>query len=192
MSKDPHNLVWIDLEMTGLNPERDKIIEIATIMTDSQLNILAQGPVMAIYQTDQVLSTMDAWNTSTHTSTGLIERVMQSEYDLKMAEKETLDFIKQYVPANAAPLCGNSIGQDRRFLYPYMPTLSKYLHYRNIDVSSLKELAVRWKPEAVSSFQKRATHRALDDIKDSINELKHYRKHFINEVVDEQLLRSVY
>ncbi len=181
MSKHPKNLVWMDLEMTGLNPERDKIIEIATIITDPYLDIIAQGPVIAIYQPDHVLASMDAWNTNTHMETGLTERVMQSEYDVEMAEKETLKFIKQHVPANAVPLCGNSIGQDRRFLYPFMPTLSKYLHYRNIDVSSIKELAVRWKPEVVSSFQKRATHRALDDIKDSIAELRHYRKYFINE-----------
>ncbi|MFT5259922.1 MAG: oligoribonuclease [Gammaproteobacteria bacterium] len=181
MSKHPQNLVWMDLEMTGLIPERDKIIEIATIITDADLRVLAEGPVIAIYQPDHVLASMDAWNTNTHMETGLTERVMQSEYDVEMAEKETLDFIKKYVPANAAPLCGNSIGQDRRFLYPYMPTLSKYLHYRNIDVSSLKELAVRWKPEVATSFRKNATHKAIDDVRDSIKELRHYREHFINE-----------
>lgn len=167
--------------MTGLNPERDKIIEIATIITDPHLETSVQGPVIAIYQPDEILASMDAWNTNTHMETGLTERVMQSQYSVAMAEKETLAFIKKYVPGNAAPLCGNSIGQDRRFLYPYMPTLSKYLHYRNIDVSSIKELALRWKPEVVTSFRKNPTHKALDDIKDSIDELRHYRRYFINE-----------
>ncbi len=171
--------------MTGLKPERDRIIEMATIITDSQLEIIAQGPVIAIYQPDDLLAGMDAWNTNTHTESGLVERVMQSEYDEAMAEKETLAFIKKYVPANASPLCGNTIGQDRRFLYPYMPTLSKYLHYRNIDVSSIKELAARWNPDVVTSFHKYSTHKALDDIKDSIKELQHYRKYFINETCTE-------
>ncbi|MEE9448260.1 MAG: oligoribonuclease, partial [Arenicellales bacterium] len=171
MTKHRHNLVWMDLEMTGLNPEWDRIIEVATIITDGDLNIIAQGPVIAINQPDKYLESMDAWNTRTHNETGLVMRVMESETSEEQAEKQTLAFIKEHVHANVAPLCGNSICQDRRFLYRYMPTLSKFLHYRNVDVTSVKELADRWNPDIVSGFKKKNTHKELDDINDSIREL---------------------
>jgi oligoribonuclease len=176
----PHNLVWIDLEMTGLSPENDVIIEIATIITDAQLNQIAEGPVFAIKQSLQRLATMDEWNTRTHTESGLVNRIKASKVDTREAEKQTLKFVRQYVPGNHSPLCGNSICQDRRFLARYMPTLEKYLHYRNLDVSSIKELLVRWRPDLLQGFKKHNTHRALDDIQESIEELKYYRKTFIN------------
>jgi len=176
----PQNLVWIDLEMTGLLPEHDRIIEIATIITDSWLNVLAEGPVIAVHQSLKRLMEMDEWNTKTHTKSGLVNRVRESEYDEQKAENETLDFISQYVGENQSPLCGNSICQDRRFLARYMPRLESYLHYRNLDVSSVKELAVRWRPELLNGFSKRNTHRAMDDIRESISELKYYRKTFFN------------
>ncbi len=175
------NLIWIDLEMTGLYPNDDVIIEIATIVTDSELNILAEGPVFAIHQSDERLAAMDEWNTNQHGKSGLTERVRSSTISEVQAEKETIDFLKQWVPAGKSPMAGNSICQDRRFLANYMPQLERYFHYRNLDVSSLKELARRWKPSALEGFAKSGAHLAMDDIRDSINELKHYRKTFIQE-----------
>lgn len=177
--KQDHNLIWIDLEMTGLNPEKDRIIEIATIVTDKDLNILAEGPVLAVNQSDELLSSMDAWNTRQHHQSGLVARVKASKIDEKTAQKMTLDFLKQYVDTGKSPMCGNSICQDRRFLYRYMPELGEFFHYRNLDVSTLKELAMRWHPALMKGLQKESKHLALDDIKDSINELKYYREHFI-------------
>ncbi|MDH3280352.1 MAG: oligoribonuclease [Gammaproteobacteria bacterium] len=179
MPKDPHALVWIDMEMTGLDPERDRIIEIATIITDTHLNVVAEGPVIAIHQSDNVLEGMDEWNTKTHNETGLVNRVRTSGHDEREAEQETLKFIKAHVPKNRSPLCGNSICQDRRFLARHMPELERWLHYRNLDVSTLKELARRWSPTIYEGVVKRNTHRALDDIRESIDELRHYREHFI-------------
>lgn len=169
------NLVWMDLEMTGLIPEHDTIIEIATIVTDSQLNVLAQGPVMAIHHSKAVLDAMDEWNTRQHGGSGLVERVLESTTAMRDAEKATLDFLKQWVPKGRSPLCGNSIGQDRRFLVRYMPALDDYFHYRSIDVSTIKELTRRWQPELLEGAEKKGSHLALDDIKDSIAELKYYR-----------------
>ncbi len=176
----PQNLVWMDLEMTGLSPEKDRIIEIATIVTDAQLNVLEEGPVIAIHQSLARLARMDEWNTRTHTESGLVNRVRQSEFDEKRAEQATMNFIAKYVAGNHSPLCGNSICQDRRFLANYMPRLESYLHYRNLDVTSIKELVVRWRPELLNGFSKRNTHQAMDDIRESIQELKYYRKTFIN------------
>ena len=174
------NLIWIDLEMTGLIPEKDNIIEIATVVTDANLNVLAEGPSIAIHQDNKYLDSMDEWNTRQHTKSGLVQRVKESEVSLSEAEKETLDFVMKYVDSGVSPMCGNSICQDRRFLYLYMPKLEKFFHYRHIDVSTLKELAVRWKPDVVSTSFKQSKHLALSDIYDSINELKHYREHFID------------
>ena len=174
------NLIWIDLEMTGLVPEKDNIIEIATVVTDADLNVLAEGPSIAIHQDNKHLDSMDEWNTRQHTKSGLVQRVKESEISLNEAEKQTLDFLMKYVDLGASPMCGNSICQDRRFLYNYMPKLEKFFHYRHIDVSTLKELAVRWKPDVVSTSFKQSKHLALSDIYDSINELKHYREHFID------------
>lgn len=179
MTQNASHLVWMDLEMTGLDPETDRIIEIATVITDKDLNIVAQGPVLAVSQSSSVLDAMDEWNQRTHRNSGLIERVEQSTISESDAEKETLAFIETHVPSRSSPLCGNTICQDRRFLYRYMPDLERYLHYRNLDVSTLKELAQRWKPDVSLSFAKRATHQALDDILESIEELKHYREHFL-------------
>lgn len=179
MTQDPNALVWIDMEMTGLSPERDRIIEIATIITDSNLEVIAEGPVLAVHQSKALLSAMDEWNTRTHHATGLVERVMASEIDEQQAEQETLRFIQEYVPRNKSPLCGNSICQDRRFLARYMRDLESYLHYRNLDVSTVKELAKRWHPDLVNGFEKQGTHRALDDIRESIAELRYYRTHFL-------------
>ena len=174
------NLIWIDLEMTGLVPEKDIIIEIATVVTDAYLNVLAEGPSIAIHQDNKHLDSMDEWNTRQHTKSGLVQRVKESEISLNVAEKQTLDFVIKYVDPGTSPMCGNSICQDRRFLYNYMPKLEKFFHYRHIDVSTLKELAVRWKPDVVSNSFKQSKHLALSDIYDSINELKHYREHFID------------
>jgi len=179
MAQDSSHLVWIDLEMTGLNPDTDLIIEIATIVTDKNLNILAQGPVFAVHQADAALAAMDDWNQQHHGQSGLIERVKTSTINDAEAERQTLAFIKQWIPENASPLCGNSIGQDRRFLYRYMPALEAYFHYRNIDVSTLKELAARWAPEVKEGFKKASSHQALNDIVESIEELRYYREHFI-------------
>jgi len=174
------NLIWIDLEMTGLVPEKDIIIEIATVVTDAHLNVLAEGPSLAIHQDNKHLDSMDEWNTRQHTKSGLVQRVKESEISVNAAEKQTLDFLMKYVDPGASPMCGNSICQDRRFLYNYMPKLEKFFHYRHIDVSTLKELAVRWKPDVVTTSFKKSKHLALSDIYDSINELKHYREYFID------------
>ena len=178
MPQDPNALVWIDMEMTGLNSDTDKIIEIATIITNSNLDVVAQGPVLAVHQSDSVLSGMDEWNTRTHGGSGLTQRVRESTLSEADAERQTLDFIQQYVPKNKSPLCGNSICQDRRFMARGMPQLEAYLHYRNLDVSSIKELVRRWRPELANGFEKKNTHKALDDILESIAELKYYREHF--------------
>ncbi|MDD6910810.1 oligoribonuclease [Actinobacillus minor] len=179
MSQDKQNLIWIDLEMTGLDPEKERIIEIATIVTDKDLNVLAEGPVLAIKQSDELLAKMSDWCVKTHTENGLIERVKNSKLTERAAELQTIDFLKRWVPKGASPICGNSVPQDKRFLYKYMPDLADYFHYRHLDVSTLKELANRWKPEILTQFKKRNTHLALDDIRESINELKFYREHFI-------------
>jgi len=179
MAVNDQNFIWIDLEMTGLDPDQDVIIEIATIVTDSNLEILAQGPVLAVHQPDDVMAAMDEWNTRTHGRSGLTERVRQSTVSAADAERDTLEFLAQYVSSNQSPMCGNSICQDRRFLYRYMPELEIYFHYRNLDVSTLKELARRWVPEVYNGFKKKGVHQALDDIKESIDELKYYRENFI-------------
>ncbi|HCA65982.1 oligoribonuclease [Stutzerimonas stutzeri] len=177
--QNPQNLIWIDLEMTGLDPDNDVIIEMATIVTDSQLNVLAEGPVIAVHQSDEVLARMDEWNTRQHGGSGLTQRVRESRIATAEAERLTLEFLEQWVPKGKSPICGNSICQDRRFLYRQMPTLEAYFHYRNLDVSTLKELAARWAPQIMEGFKKGGTHLALDDIRDSIAELRHYREHFI-------------
>jgi len=179
MPQNPNNLIWIDLEMTGLDTQNDVIIEIATVVTDSELNTLAEGPVLAIHQTDEILNAMDDWNTKQHGGSGLTERVKNSTINEAEAERQTIEFLRQYVPANASPMCGNSICQDRRFLARCMPALENYFHYRNLDVSSLKELAKRWAPEVFKGFSKESSHLALDDIRDSITELKYYREHLL-------------
>ena len=170
------NLIWIDLEMTGLDPETHKIIEIATIVTDAQLNVLAEGPVLAIHQPESELAKMDEWCTTTHTNSGLVERIRQSSISEEDAVRETVAFLEQWVPKGASPICGNSIGQDRRFLYKHMPELEQYFHYRYLDVSTLKELTRRWQPEVLEGFSKKGSHLALDDIRDSIAELRYYRE----------------
>ncbi len=173
-----HNLVWIDLEMTGLSVERDAIIEIATIVTTSDLDVVAEGPVFAVHQSEEQLSLMDEWNVTHHTASGLVTRVRGSEVSVLEAEAATLEFVAHHVEENTSPLCGNSIWQDRRFLAKYMPTLEAYFHYRNIDVSSVKELARRWRPDVLAGVKKTGAHLALDDIRESIEELKHYRESF--------------
>lgn len=175
MIVDANNLVWIDLEMTGLDTANDLIIEIATIVTDANLNILAEGPMLAIHQSDRILNAMDEWNTRQHGQSGLTERVRKSKIDESQAENLTLEFLRQYVPDGASPMCGNSICQDRRFLARCMPTLERFFHYRNLDVSTLKELAKRWYPEVYAGFNKNSSHLALNDIRDSIQELEYYR-----------------
>ncbi|MBV6539956.1 oligoribonuclease [Ursidibacter maritimus] len=177
--QNKQNLIWIDLEMTGLDPEKERIIEIATIVTDKDLNILAEGPVLAIHQPDELLNKMSEWCVKTHTENGLVERVKQSKLTERAAELQTLDFLRKWVPKGASPICGNSVAQDKRFLYRYMHDLAEFFHYRHLDVSTLKELASRWKPEMLNQFSKKNTHLALDDIKESIEELKFYREHFI-------------
>ena len=179
MTDKRNNLIWIDLEMTGLSPEEDRIIEIATIVTDAQLNVLAEGPVLAVKQSDALLAGMDDWNTEHHTNSGLVARVKASDVSDADAEAQTIAFLEQYVEAGMSPMCGNSICQDRRFLANYMPKLEAFFHYRNLDVSTLKELARRWKPEILPGFQKENKHLALDDIRESIAELVYYREHFI-------------
>ena len=176
MHVDNNNLIWIDLEMTGLDTVNDQIIEIATVVTDKNLNILAEGPVMAIHQSDEVMAGMDDWNQKQHGGSGLIERVRNSTTTEAMAEAETIAFLSQYVEAGKSPMCGNSICQDRRFMARCMPELEAFFHYRNLDVSTLKELAARWSPEVTKGFKKKGSHLAMDDIIDSINELSYYRK----------------
>src|SRR5471030_950154 len=173
------NLVWVDMEMTGLEPDTDRIIEVAVVVTDMHLNVLAEGPVFAIHQSDETLDKMDAWNKGTHGRSGLIERVKASTVTDAQAEEELIKFMKLWVPNGKAPMCGNTIGQDRRFMVRYMPKLEAYFHYRNIDVSTLKELCKRWKPEIVGGFKKHQKHTAMADIVESIDELKYYRGHFI-------------
>ncbi|KYP96348.1 oligoribonuclease [Sodalis-like endosymbiont of Proechinophthirus fluctus] len=179
MPVNDNNLIWIDLEMTGLDPERDRIIEIATLVTDANLAILAEGPVLAIYQSDAQLVLMDEWNMRIHTTSGLVDRVRHSQLNEEAAAAQTLTFLAEWVPAGKSPICGNSIGQDRRFLFRYMPALEAYFHYRYLDVSTLKELARRWKPEILAGLEKKNTHQALDDIRESVAELAYYREHFI-------------
>ena len=178
MNLSEQNLIWIDLEMTGLDPERDVIIEIATVVTDAHLKERIDGPVIAVHQSDAVLAGMDEWNTTQHGGSGLTARVRASTIDTAAAEAATLEFLARYVPSRASPMCGNSICQDRRFLYKYMPRLCEFFHYRNLDVSTLKELQRRWAP-ALPAFEKQSSHLALSDIHDSIAELEHYRTHFL-------------
>ena len=177
MPLNSENLIWLDLEMTGLNPDADRILEIATLVTDKQLNIMEEGPVMAVHQSDAVLSAMGDWCTRQHGQSGLSERVRASRVTEAEAERATLDFLRQYLPPNTSPMCGNSICQDRRFLARHMPELEKFFHYRNLDVSTLKELGKRWAPSIMLGFTKQATHLALEDIRDSVAELKYYREH---------------
>ena len=177
MTISDQNLIWVDLEMTGLDPETHQIIEIATIVTDAQLNILAEGPVLAIHQPEAELAKMDDWCTNTHTNSGLVERIRQSTIDEEEAVRRTIAFLEKWVPKGASPICGNSIGQDRRFLYKHMPELEQYFHYRYLDVSTIKELTRRWQPELLTGFTKKGSHLALDDIRDSITELRYYREH---------------
>jgi len=173
------NLIWVDLEMTGLDPDSDRILEIATVVTDKDLNVLAEGPTLVVHQSDALLDAMDEWCTTHHGQSGLTQRVKDSSLSEAEVEQQTLDFLSEWVEPGASPLCGNSIWQDRRFLIRYMPRLDSYCHYRNIDVSTLKELARRWRPEVLDGVHKKGSHRALDDILDSINELRHYRETFL-------------
>jgi len=179
MAPNENHLIWLDMEMTGLDPERERIIEVAVVVTDSNLEVVAEGPVLVIHQPDSLLDAMDSWNKSTHSKSGLIEKVRASTLTEAQAEEQLLEFLRAYVPAGASPLCGNSIGQDRRFMARYMPRLEAHFHYRNLDVSTLKELCRRWKPDIYRSFSKTSRHEALSDVYDSIAELKYYREHFL-------------
>ena len=176
---DASNLIWVDMEMTGLDPDRDVVIEIATIVTDTHLNTLAEGPVIAVHQSEARLRAMDEWNTTHHTRSGLVDRVKASAYDEARAARETIAFLEQWVPAGVSPMCGNTICQDRRFMVRHLPQLEAYFHYRNLDVSTLKILMQRWRPELEAGFLKTGTHLALDDIRESINEMRYYREHFL-------------
>ena len=179
MAQDANHLVWLDMEMTGLDPERERIIELAMIVTDSQLELIAESPVWVVHQSDAQLDAMDDWNKTTHGRTGLIEKVKASTVDEAAVEALALEFMQAYVPKGESPMCGNSIGQDRRFMVRYMPKLEDWFHYRNLDVSTLKELCKRWKPEVAKGFVKKSDHTALVDIRESIEELKYYREYFI-------------
>lgn len=179
MAQDPNNLIWIDMEMSGLNPDADRILEVAIVVTDSQLNTLAEAPVLVVHQSDAVLGAMDDWNKSTHAKSGLIERVKASMLTEAEVEERMAAFLDQHVPPNVSPMCGNSVHQDRRFLARHMPRLEACFHYRNLDISTLKELAKRWKPAIMSGFAKHGKHEALADIHESIEELKYYREHFL-------------
>lgn len=179
LAKSDQNLVWMDCEMSGLDPEKERLLEIAVVITGPQLHPRIEGPVLVIHQSQQLLDGMDAWNKGTHGKSGLIDKVRASSLTEAQAEQQLLDFIGRYVPRSASPLCGNTISQDRRFLVRYMPRLEAWLHYRNLDVSTLKELAKRWKPEVYSSFKKAQSHTALADVHESIDELMHYREHFL-------------
>ncbi|GAA4341798.1 oligoribonuclease [Pigmentiphaga soli] len=179
MALNENHLIWLDMEMTGLDPEKERIIEVAVVVTDSELNTVAEGPVLVVHQSDELLEAMDAWNKSTHGRTGLIGKVRLSTLTEEQAEDQLLDFLSQYVPPGKSPLCGNTISQDRRFMVRYMPRLEAFFHYRNLDVSTLKELCRRWKPEIYRGFEKKSRHEALADIYESIDELKYYREHFI-------------
>ena len=179
LDKSDQNLVWLDCEMTGLDPERDRIIEIAVVVTGPHLEPRIEGPVLAVHQSDAQLDLMDAWNKGTHGKSGLTDRVRASTVDEAEAERQVLEFVARYVPKQSTPMCGNSIGQDRRFLVKYMPKLEAWFHYRNLDVSTLKELARRWRPEEYTAFKKRQLHTALADVHESIDELAHYREHFL-------------
>lgn len=179
MSQSENNLIWVDLEMTGLDTNTDYIIEIATIVTDAQLNILAEGPILAIHQPDEILDQMDEWNTRQHNQSGLVDRIKKSTYNVAEAESMTLEFLKKFVAKGKSPMCGNSICQDRRFMHRLMPDLEEYFLYRNLDVSTIKELMKRWAPEK-EGFNKQGSHLAMDDIRDSIDELKYYREHVFN------------
>jgi oligoribonuclease len=179
LAPSEHNLIWIDLEMTGLLPDSDRIIEIAVVVTDPHITVRVEGPVLAVHQSDAVLDGMDNWNKGTHGKSGLTERVRASTINEAAAQAQVIEFLKQYVPKGKSPMCGNSICQDRRFLAKTMPTLEDFFHYRNLDVSTLKELARRWKPTVMASFKKAQAHNALADIHESIDELLHYRQHFL-------------
>ena len=179
MAQDQNNLVWLDMEMTGLNPEEDRIIEIAMVVTNAQLEVVAEAPVIAVHQPDEVLNAMDEWNTRTHGRSGLIGRVRESTINEEQAEAQMLAFLQQHVPQGVSPMCGNTICQDRRFMARYMPRLEAWFHYRNLDVSTLKELAKRWRPEVVKGLKKHGRHEALADIIESIEELRHYRATFL-------------
>lgn len=177
--QDEKNLIWVDMEMTGLSPEDDRVIEIATVVTDSELNTLAEGPVLAIHQSEDVLGAMDEWNTTQHAKSGLVERVRATGLDEVAAARRVLAFLETWVPAGASPMCGNSICQDRRFMARHLPELERFFHYRNLDVSAIKILVQRWRPDIAAGLNKGAAHRALDDIRDSIDELRYYREHFL-------------
>lgn len=179
MAQDANHLIWLDMEMTGLDPQRERIIELAMIVTDNELNTVAESPVWVVHQSEEQLAAMDEWNQKTHAATGLIERVRASVLDEAAVEAAALAFVGEYAPQRSSPMCGNSIGQDRRFMVRYMPALEDWFHYRNIDVSTLKELCRRWNPVLAKGFVKRSDHTALTDIRESINELKYYREHFI-------------
>lgn len=184
LKKSDQNLVWLDCEMSGLDPEAERLLEIAVVITGPNLEPRVEGPVLVIHQSDAVLDAMDAWNKGTHGKSGLIDKVKASTLTEEQAEAELLAFIARYVPSGKSPMCGNTIGQDRRFLVKYMPKLEAYLHYRNLDVSTLKELAKRWRPEVYASFKKRQLHTALADVHESIDELVHYREHFLRTAAD--------